>query len=184
MHHIVPERTTARSQNATLQATVSWKTWARRDSNPRPPGYEPGETRIDKRGDIYGDLETGESFGDDKGLSGKTEAGDKFYVINLDDAIDYIKHGVKRKKPVKPLSKDDKTGKGILTAIKYFLSFGDIISQTIEGEGETAEISERTARITYKAVRAYNVAQNAKSGGPRRRRRRNSPGPFFPRMNP
>ncbi len=105
-------------------------------------------------------------------------------MINLDDAIDYITHGIKRKKPVKPLSKNDKTGKGAFTAIKYFLSFGDIISQTIEGQGENAEISERTARITYKTVRAYNVAQNAKSGRSRRRRRRNNPGPFSPRMNP
>ena len=143
------------------------KQWARRELNPRPPGYEPGALTggIDKRGDIYEDLETGESFGDAADSSGKTEAGDKFYVINLDDAIDYITHGIKRQKPVKPLSTNDKTGKGAFTAIKYFLSFGDIISQTIEGQGKNAEITERTARITYKTVRAYNVAQNAKSGG-------------------
>ncbi len=122
-------------------------------------------TGIEKRGDIHGDFDLGVTSTDDTALYGKTATGEQFFILNLDDAVDYVKHGLKRIKPVEPLSKDDRTGKGVMTAVKQFLEFGDVISESRAGEHDRAEILERTARITYKSVRAYNNAQNAKKGG-------------------
>ena len=111
-----------------------------------------------------GDGKTGKGVSDDVGAQSKTEAGEHFITLNLDNAVDYITHGLSRVKPVEPLSKDDATGKGILQALKQFLGFGDIISESLKGSGKNAEIIERTAKITYKSVRAYNSAINRTKG--------------------
>lgn len=119
------------------------------------------KSRDETRGDKHADELSGTGAPD----AGKTETGEQYFILSLDDAIDYVKHGLKRIKPVEPLSADDRTGKGTLSAVKLFLSYGDIISEKRAGKHDKSEILERTARITYKSIRAYNEAQNAKKGG-------------------
>jgi len=45
---------------------------------------------MEKRGGLAGDT----------GISGKTDAGEQFVVLNLDDAVDYVTHGLKRLTPI------------------------------------------------------------------------------------